>query len=85
MFRIISNLLIILSIFLLPPYVIIILIALATLVFDNFFESIILGLFLDTLYGSSFWGFDFAYIFTILTLVFYILSFKLKTVIRISR
>lgn len=84
MFRILSNILITFSIFLLPQYITIFLVILAILAFDNFFESIVFGLCLDTLYGSGLLGFDLGYFFTIVALVFYLISFKLKTILRIS-
>lgn len=84
MLRIISNLLIIFSIFLLPQYVTIVLVISAILLFDNFFESIIAGVLLDTIYGSGVVGLDLGYFFTIFITVFYIASFKIKDVLRIS-
>ena len=85
MIRIFANLFIILSIFILPIYFSIFLIFIAILIFNNFIESIVLGYIIDLLYGSgSTFGFHFAYFFTIVIIIFYLLSFKLKKILRMS-
>jgi len=83
MFRIISNLLLILSIFLLPVYISVILIFISIFLFKNFIEAIIFGFLIDLLYGSgTIFGYHFAYFFTALVFIFFILSFKLKKILR---
>ncbi len=85
MFRLFSNVLIFLSIFLLPSYISILIIILGTLIFEKFLESMIYGFVLDILYGNgSIFGFHFAYFFTLVGIFFYFISFKTKTFIRFS-
>ena len=83
MFRILSNIFLIFSLFLLPIYITLFLILYFIFVFDNFFEAIILGFLIDTIYGSgSIFTIHFSYFFTLLISIFYLISFRLKTILR---
>ena len=82
--RLIADILLILMIFILPSYISIILIFIAIILFNNFFESIIFAYFLDILYSNGvIFGYHFAYMFTLISLIFYIFSFSLKKVVRL--
>ena len=84
MFRILSNFILILSVFLLPVYLSVFLILLSIFLFDNFIEAIAWAFLVDLLYsGGSFFGFHLQYFFTIVVSFFYLVSFRLKTVIRL--
>ena len=83
MLRIFSNCILILSVFFLPPYITFILILALVFVFDMFVESIAWAFILDVLYGGGgFWGMHFNYIFTLVALIFFLSSFKLKKVLK---
>ncbi len=85
MLRIFVNLLIVLSVFILPVYLSIFLILVLIFIFNNFIEAVVLGFLVDLLYGGgSIFGIHFAYFFTIMMLIFYLISFKLKHMIRLS-
>lgn len=85
MFRIISNIFLILSIFLFPQYITVIFLLISLYIFNNFFESIIYAFILDLLYsnGNTF-GIHFGYQITLIIFVLYLLSFKLKAILRTS-
>lgn len=84
MFRLLANILLILSVFILPVYISVILILLCIFIFNNFIESIIFGYLLDIFYsGGSVFGINFSYSITALIFICYLFSFKLKTVLRV--
>jgi len=84
-YRIVGDVILILSVFLLPSYVSVILIFTSILIFDNFMESIIFGFILDLLYGSGrVFGYHFTYFFTLISIIFYLASFKIKEMVRVS-
>ncbi len=84
-YRIIVDIILIISAFLLPNYVSVILIFVSVLIFNNFIESIIFGFILDMLYGSGrIFGYNFAYFFTLISVIFYVISFKIKEMVRVS-
>ena len=85
MIRILSNLLLILSVFLLPFYISFVLIILFTFFIDDFIEGIIFGALIDILYGGgSIFSIGFAYFFTAIIFIFYLFSFRLKEMLRLS-
>lgn len=84
MFRILANLLLFLSVLFLPVYVSIVLILVCIFLFNNFAESIAFGFLLDLFYsGGNVFGLNFAYFITSFIFVFYLVSFKLKTILRL--
>jgi len=84
-YRIIADIVLILSVFLLPSGVTIILIFASVLFFNNFIESIIFSFILDMLYGNGrIFGYHFAYFFTTISIIFYLISFKIKKMVRLS-
>ena len=85
MLRILLNILIIIFLFIFPVYISFILILASIFFINNFMEAIIWGFFLDLLYGSGrIFGVHFPYFFTLIILVFYLISFRLKTMLRLS-
>jgi len=75
--------LLVLSVFMLPIYVSIFLILISIFFFNNFVEAMLFGFIIDLLYGSgTILGLHFAYFFTIIILIFYLFSFKLKEILR---
>ncbi len=85
MIRIFLNIILILSIFILPVYVSVVLIFISVFLFKNFIEAIIFGFLIDTLYGSgTILGIHFAYFFTAIIFIFFLISFKFKKMLRTS-
>jgi len=85
MSRILINLLIVLSVFVFPPYVSALIILLAIFFINNFFETIAWGALIDILYGGgTIFGLHFAYFFTAIIFIFYLFSFKFKKMLRLS-
>lgn len=85
MLRILINLLIILSIFMLPAYISVILILFSIIIVNDFIEAVIWAILIDVLYGGgSIFGLHFAYFFTAVVLVCYLSSFKIKSALRLS-
>jgi hypothetical protein len=83
MFRIISNIFIIFSLFILPIYVTIFAIIYFIFKQENFIEAIIFGYLIDFIYGSgTIFTIHFAYFFTLFISIIYLVSFKLKTILR---
>ena len=85
MFRILSNLFILIAVFVLPIYISVFFVILSVFIFNNFIESGVFGFIIDLLYGSGyFFNLHFAYGFTIVMVIFYLVSIKLKTAVRFS-
>ena len=85
MIRIFCDLALLLSVFLLPPYVTLFFVLVSILFMESFVESIIFGFLLDLIYGGgSFLNIEIFYFFTLLIFIFYIISIKLKKVLRLS-
>ncbi len=83
MIRLISNLFMLVSVFVLPPYVSALLLVVFIFIFSNFAESIFWALIIDSLYsGGLFFGYNFHYIFTLSIIIIFTLSFKLKKQIK---
>ncbi|MFH0755340.1 MAG: hypothetical protein V1910_01590 [bacterium] len=84
-FRFFSDLLIVLSVFILPIYISVFLIFLAIFLFNNFIEAIIWIFLINLLYGGgNIFGLNFAYFFILIIFIFYLISFKLKTILRLN-
>lgn len=84
MLRFITNLFIILSIFILPVYITAIIIIFSIFNINNFFESILWAYLLDQIYnGGNIFGINFTYFFTIISFIIYLASFKIKAALRI--
>lgn len=85
MIRIFIDLALLISVFLLPPYVTFIFVLITILFFRAFVESIFFGFLLDLIYGGgSLFHFNVFYFFTLLIFIFYIVSIQLKKVLRLS-
>ncbi len=85
MIRILSNIFLLVAVFLFPIYLSIVLILFFIFSLDNFFESIIFAYILDLLYsGGSIFGINFPYSITLLIFIVYLISFRLKTILRLS-
>jgi len=85
MARIISNILLVLSVFVLPVYISVFFILISIFLFDNFVEAILWAFVIDILYGGGgILGIHFVYFFTLIMLIAYIFSFKFKEVLRLS-
>lgn len=85
MIRILCDIGLLLSVFLLPSYVTFVLVLFCILFLGNFVESIVFGFLLDLLYGGGgFFNINVFYFFTALIFIFYILSIKLKKILRLS-
>jgi hypothetical protein len=85
MFRILANILLILSVFFLPVYITVFLSLIFIFLFNNFVEAVFFGFILDSIYGSgSIFSIKFAYFITLLLFIFYTISFKMKKMLRIS-
>lgn len=83
--RILTNILLMFSVFLLPVYVSVIFIVASIFFFNNFVEAMIFGFVIDLLYGNgSIFGIHFAYFFTLIILILYLFSFSLKKILRMS-
>lgn len=81
--RIFSDLLILISVFIFPPYLSALLTVVFIFIFPVFFESIIWAFIIDILYGGGlFWGHEFHYVFTFFVIIIFALSFKLKKQIK---
>ena len=77
--RLAVNILILLLVFIFPPYISALIIAGLIFVFDNFIESIVWAYIIDTMYGGGFsFGLHFQYILTVFMIVVYIASFQFK-------
>jgi hypothetical protein len=85
MIRIFVDLVLLISVFLLPPYVTLIFVLIGILFFKGYVESIFFGFLLDLIYGGgSLFHFYMFYFFTLLIFIFYIVSIQLKKVLRLS-
>jgi hypothetical protein len=83
MFRFISSLFVLISVFLLPNFVTAIFLFFLIFIFDNFFEAIIFAYIMDVLYrGGTLFGFNSPYLFTFIFIFIFLISFKLKTVLK---
>lgn len=84
MFRILSNFILILSVFLLPVYFSLFLMLISIFLLDNFIEVIAWAFLMDLLYSSgSVFNIHLSYFFTIIISIIYLASFRLKTAIRL--
>jgi len=83
MMRIFSNSILLVSVFFLPPTVTFLLLLACTFIFDTFLESIAWAFVLDILYGAGgFMGIHFQYIFTLVAVIFFFSSFRLKKMLK---
>jgi hypothetical protein len=83
MFRFLSVLFILLSLFILPNFITAFLLFIFIFIFDSPFEVLFFAYILDILYhGGVFFGYESLYLFTIIFLFIFIISFKLKTVLK---
>jgi len=83
MIRLVINLLTILSVFVFPPYVTALFLSLTIVFFPFYFESVLFALILDVVYGGGkIFGVEFPFIFTSIFLVFFLISFKIKTMLK---
>ncbi len=83
MFRFISSLLVLISVFLLPTFITAVFLFILIFIFDNFFEALVFAYIMDILYrGGTLFGFTSPYLFTFVFLLIFLISFKLKTVLK---
>lgn len=85
MIRLICDIILVLSVFLLPPFLTLILVLLSILFFNNFLEAFFMGAILDLIYGGGgIFGTHLFFFFTLITFLFYVLSIRLKKILRLS-
>jgi len=85
MIRLICDIILVLSVFLLPPFITLFFILLSILFFNNFIEAFFVGAILDLIYGGGgIFNTHLFFFFTLVTFLFYILSIKLKKILRLS-
>lgn len=83
MMRVISNLFLLLSVFIFPPYITAVFLLISIFIFENFIEAVVFGYFLDIVYGGGkIFSYNFHYIFTILLVIVFLISLKLKTMLK---
>lgn len=83
MFRIIINISILLSSFLLPVYITAIIIFISFIIFNDFIEGVFFGFILDILYGGNrVFGLDFYLLFFLIFAIIYLISPKLKKMLK---
>ncbi|MFA6340820.1 MAG: hypothetical protein WCX27_01070 [Candidatus Paceibacterota bacterium] len=82
MARIFSNILILISVILLPPYLSACIVILFIFVFKNFLESIFWGFCIDMIYGGGALRSYFPYVLTVSLSLIFLLSFKVKKMLR---
>ena len=83
MMRIFSNILILFSVLILPPYLSFLVILIFIFAFDMFVESIFWAFMIDSVYGGGLsLGINFHYIFTALAITIFFLSFKVKNMVK---
>lgn len=82
--RIIYSIILILSAFLLNWWIVSILAIVGLFYFDNYFEAVIAGLIIDSLYGAvlTFYGFEFVFTVFFLIVSFLISRFRSQLLIR---
>lgn len=82
--RIIFSLVFLLSVFILPWWLVIILGLVLVFYFNNYYEFIIAGLILDSLYGNIISIDNFYFLFTLITTIttVFLINFKKKLLIR---
>jgi hypothetical protein len=79
----ILDILALLSVFLLPPYITAVFLFVLMFFFEDFFEGVIFAYIIDRIYGGGkVLGLDFPFIFTIFFLILFLISLKLKTVLK---
>jgi hypothetical protein len=83
MLRTFSIFLLIFSLFELPVYLTAVLAIVLIFFFKNYIEAVIFGLLIDIIYaGNTIYGFHFKFFFFVLILVIYLISPKLKKVLK---
>jgi len=83
MIRFILDILLLVSIFIFPPVVTGIFIFLLIIFLNNYLESIFFAFIIDTIYGGkAMMGGYSSFVFTITFLIVFILSFKIKTMLK---
>jgi len=83
MIRIIADIFALLAIFVLPSYISIIFLIILVFYFDIYIESVFVAYLVDVLYGGRIiFGIHFNYIFAFAIFIIFLLSFRLKEILR---
>jgi len=74
-----------LSVFVFPVYISFLIIILSIIITDNFVEAVFWGYILDLIYGNGhIFSYNYFYFFTTTIILIYMLSFKIKKMVRFS-
>jgi len=79
MYRLLSNILILLSVFLFPAYISALILVFFIFVFNNFFEAVFWSYLIDILYGAGLaFSLGYNYFFLIVIAIIFLSSFRIK-------
>ncbi len=82
MLRIIANMLLCVFLFVFPPYLFLIALIVSIFLFPNFVESIFWAFLADSIYsGGKILGWNFHYMITLLVIVIFLISFRIKEIV----